>query len=62
MVLTMPPFFSAEGWCFFSREKYGAFKPLVEKVERTRRINASIERVFGCELHVSQHQLIARDH
>ena len=31
-VLTMPPFFSAEGWCFFSRRKYGAFKPLVDKV------------------------------
>ena len=43
-----PPSFSpAEGWCFFSQGKYDAFKPRVEKVEGTRRVNACIERVFG---------------
>ena len=53
MVPTMPPFFLAEGWYFFSREKYGAFKPLVEKVEGTGRINACIERVFGYKARVN---------
>ena len=53
MVPTMPPFFPAEGWYFFSREKYGAFKPRVEKVEGTGRINACIERVFGYKAHVN---------
>ena len=47
MVPTMPPFFPTEDWYFFSREKYGAFKPLVKKVEGTVRINACIECVFG---------------
>ena len=51
-VLTMPPFSMAKGLCFFSRRKYGASKPSVWKVERTRRINVFIERavrwsVFG---------------
>ena len=54
MVLTMPPCFPAEGWCFFSREKYGAFKPLVEKVEGTWRINVCIERVFGYKVRVNR--------
>ena len=53
MVPTMPPFFPAEGWYFFSREKYGAFKPWVEKVEGTRRINACIERVFRYKARVN---------
>ena len=53
MVPTMPPFFPAKGWYFFSREKYGDFKPLVEKVEGTRRINVCIERVFGYKAHVN---------
>ena len=52
MVLTMPPFFPVEGWCFFSREKYSAFKPLVEKVEGNGRINACIEHVFGYKARV----------
>ena len=42
-MLTMPPFSPAKGWCFFSRGKYGAFKPLVEKVEGIVRVNACIE-------------------
>ena len=54
MVPTMPPFFSAEGWYFFSREKYGAFKPLVKKVEGTERINACIEHVFGYKARVNR--------
>ena len=54
MVLTMPPFFPAEGWCFFSREKYGAFKPWVEKVEGTGRINVCIERVLGYKARVNR--------
>ena len=49
----MSPFFPAEGWYFFSREKYGAFKPCVEKVEGTGRINACIERVFGYKARVN---------
>ena len=53
MVPTMPPFFLAEGWYFFSQEKYGAFKPLVEKVEGTGRINACIERMFGYKARVN---------
>ena len=53
MVPTMPPFFPAEGWYFFSREKYGAFKPRVEKVEGSGRINACIERVFRYKARVN---------
>ena len=53
MIPTMPPFFPAEGWYFFSREKYGAFKPRVEKVEGIERINACIERVFGYKTRVN---------
>ena len=49
----MLPFFPSEGWCFFNREKYCAFKPLVEKVEGTRRINACIERMFGYKARVN---------
>ena len=47
MVLTMPPFFLAEGWCFFSQGKCNAFKPRVEKVEGTRRVSVCIEHMFG---------------
>ena len=54
MVPTMPPFFPAEGWYFFSREKYGAFKPLAEKVEGTGRINVCIKRVFGYKARVNR--------
>ena len=54
MIPTMPPFFPAEGWYFFSREKYGAFKPSVEKVEGTRRINACIEHVFEYKARVNR--------
>ena len=54
MVPTMPPFFLAEGWYFFSWEKYGVLKPRVEKVEGTGRINACIKRVFGCKARVNR--------
>ena len=46
-ILTMPLFSLTEGWCFFSRRKYGAFKPRVEKVEGSGRVNAYIEHMFG---------------
>ena len=48
------PFFLAEGWYIFSREKYDAFKPLVKKVEGTGRINACIERVFEYKARVNR--------
>ena len=54
MVPKMPPFFPAEGWYLFSQEKYGVFKPRVEKVEGTGRINACIKRVFGCKALVTR--------
>ena len=54
MVPTMPLFFPAEGCYFFSRGKYGAFKPLVKKVEGTGIINACIERVFGYKARVNR--------
>ena len=54
MVPTIPSFFPAEGWYFFNQEKYGAFKPLVEKVEGTERINVCIERVFGYKARVNR--------
>ena len=48
------PFFPAEGWCFFNREKYSAIKPCVERVAGTRRINVCIERVFEYKAHVNR--------
>ena len=45
MLLTMPPFFSAKGLCFFSWGKYGVSKPCMWKVERTGRLNVYIENV-----------------
>ena len=53
MVPTLPPFSLMNVGTFFNREKYGVFKPLVEKVEGTERINACIECVCGYKARVN---------